>query len=279
MYLKNALRRPGSKNITKINLSKNKDLSEKAGIFLGDALIENPDHPVKKINFKDVCLGENGLMRIIEAANQNQNIKVLNVGVVTSVGLLRMAQCLRHNKSLEKLKFTESEVSHWSENSKSEFVAMLKEHKYFEKVKFEAAKGQDHKAFKKEIEFFVRKIKKCHEKNEDIEERKVSCTNEHLFASLLEMIENREDHEKMPVRKFFMNTFNNLMNDAIFALMKKQRKSNKNEILTMQGSIRFVSQYLMAELPENEREYDSEAESGEDGEENEEAEEAAEQAK
>ena len=35
------------------------------------------------------------------------------------------------------------------------------------------------------------------------------------------LIEEKEDHEKMPVRKFFNNTFGTLLNDAIFALMKK----------------------------------------------------------
>jgi hypothetical protein len=35
------------------------------------------------------------------------------------------------------------------------------------------------------------------------------------------MIENKDDHEKMPVRKFFNNTFDTLINDAIFALLKK----------------------------------------------------------
>jgi hypothetical protein len=207
-------------------------------------------------------------MRIIEAANQNKNITTLNVGIVTSHGLLRMAQSLRHNETLQKLKFTESEECPWNENVKAEFVKTLKSHKCFCKVKFESAKNSDNKMFKKEIDFFVKKIKKMHEKNEEIDERKISCTNEHLFNSLLEMIENREDHEKMPVRKFFMNTFNNLMNDAIFALMKKQRKTQKNEILSMEGSIRFVSQYLMENLPENELEDESDIEE-EEGEEEE----------
>lgn len=65
------MRRKGSKNITKLNLSKNKSLSEKAGIYLGDALIENPDHPVEKLNFKKVNLQEDGVLRIVEAANKN----------------------------------------------------------------------------------------------------------------------------------------------------------------------------------------------------------------
>ena len=58
----------------------------------------------------------------------------------------------------------------------------------------------------------------------------------------------------MPVRKFFNNTFDTLINDAVFALLKKQKKSKSTHILTMQGSIKFVAQFLMENLPENEQE-------------------------
>lgn len=135
---------------------------------------------------------------------------------------------------------------------------MLKGHKNLVKVKFDSAEGSDNSVFKKEIQFYVKKIKKCHKHNEQIEDRKNSCANEHLFQSLLAMIENKEDHEKMPVRKFFNNTFDTLINDAIFALLKKQRKSNNPQFFTMQGSIRFVAQFLQENLPENELENMSE---------------------
>ena len=62
-----------------------------------------------------------------------------------------------------------------------------------------------------------------------------------------------------------MNTFGTLLNDAIFALKKKQQK-NKSQasLLTMQGSIKFVAQYLQDHLPENEaNEGDSEEENDE----------------
>jgi len=116
---------------------------------------------------------------------------------------------------------------------------MLRTHKNLVKVKFESE--NDHALFKKEIEFFVGKIKKEHRANGEIEDRKESCESEHLFKNLLKMIEDKDDHEKMPVRKFFNNTFDTLINDAIFALMKKQSKSKSPQILTMQGSIKFVA--------------------------------------
>ena len=64
----------------------------------------------------------------------------------------------------------------------------------------------------------------------------------------------------MPVRKFFTNTFGTHLNDAIIALMKKQKKSKSNQIFTMQGSIKFVAQYLQDYINDEE----GEGESGED---------------
>ena len=54
-----------------------------------------------------------------------------------------------------------------------------------------------------------------------------------MFNGLLELIENSENHEKMPVRKFFNNTFGTLLNDAIFELKKKQEKTKNKELMTM----------------------------------------------
>ena len=98
-----------------------------------------------------------------------------------------------------------------------------------------------HKLFKKEIEMFVKKIKKEHKSESDMAERIESCSNDRMFQNLLKLIEDKDDHEKMPVRKFFNNTFGTLLNDAIFALMKKQEKSKSNAIFTMQGSVKFVA--------------------------------------
>ena len=231
--MKQVLERPGAVNITKLNLSKNCRLSDKAGIFLGDALKANCHHPVEKLSFKKINLGEDGLVRILEATNVNQNIVKLNLGLITDYELNIIAKCLKHNKSLDKLKFEEHPDSPWCQKSKDAFVCMIQGHKCLTKVKFDEAKDSDHKTFKKEIEFYVKKIKKEHKAKDAIEKRKESCTNDHLFNDLLEMIENKEDHEKMPVRKFFNNTFGSLLNDAIFALMKKQSKSKSTSIRTM----------------------------------------------
>lgn len=61
----------------------------------------------------------------------------------------------------------------------------------------------------------------------------------------------------MPVRKFINNTFGTLLNDALFALKKKQSKEPENtDIFTKKGSVRFVSLYLLENLPLHEKEPD-----------------------
>jgi len=52
---------------------------------------------------------------------------------------------------------------------------------------------------------------------------------------------------------FYRNTFADLVNDAIFALKKKQSKETENrELMTCEGSIKFVSQFLLDNLPAGE---------------------------
>ena len=110
LYLKEAIARPGAKNLTRLSLANNKNLSAQAGIFIGDALKENVDHPIEKLSFKGVDLGDEGLVRILEACNENKNIKKVNLGIVTSRGLGLIAKSLALNKSLTKIKFQEHET-------------------------------------------------------------------------------------------------------------------------------------------------------------------------
>ena len=58
----------------------------------------------------------------------------------------------------------------------------------------------------------------------------------------------------MPIRMFYRNTFNNLINTAIFELKKKQNNDQNNaDLFTKEGSIKFVASYLMDNLPDGER--------------------------
>ena len=57
-------------NITFLNL-KNNNFTSKAGEYIGEALVKNPEYPLGKLVFGGVCLEETGLVRIIEAVNSN----------------------------------------------------------------------------------------------------------------------------------------------------------------------------------------------------------------
>ena len=86
-------------------LAKNKGLNNKAGIHIGDALLANPDHPIEKISFKNVYLGDDGVLRILEACNGNKHIKKVHLGVVSNEGMKLMSKVLMHNTTLKKIKF------------------------------------------------------------------------------------------------------------------------------------------------------------------------------
>ena len=129
-------------------------------------MIQNPIHPVSKLNFKNINLGGDGLIRILEACNANKNIKSVNLGYVNSRGLCDIAKLLNGNKTLAKLKFAECKTGErWNQKSMDEFIVLIKDlhNTNLTKVKFEPATKKDelqgHKLFKKEIEFYVKKIK------------------------------------------------------------------------------------------------------------------------
>jgi hypothetical protein len=83
-------------------------------VFIGQGLIDNVDHPVTKISFKNCDLGEAGVHRIIEASNCNHNVKKINMGLVSDRSLKSIAQLLKNNTSLEKLKLSEHKSKTWS---------------------------------------------------------------------------------------------------------------------------------------------------------------------
>ncbi len=46
---------------------------------------------LEKLDFDDVCLGERGLLRIIDAANKTKTLEKLNVGVLTDNCLMLLS--------------------------------------------------------------------------------------------------------------------------------------------------------------------------------------------
>ena len=70
---------------------------------------------------------------------------------------------------------------------------------------------------------------------------------------MLKNIEDKKENCKMPVRKFFDNTFGNLLNDALFKLQKRQaREPDNDELFTTQGMIKTVAFHIADNLPDAE---------------------------
>lgn len=107
LYLSEAIRHSRESSITMMNFSST-NMQSRAGEFLGEALLSNPGYKIEKIKFKDVNLENNGLHRLLEAANANHNITRLHLGVVSDFGLITMSELLRNNTSLLRIEFQES---------------------------------------------------------------------------------------------------------------------------------------------------------------------------
>ena len=73
-------------NITKLILDGN-NFTSKAGEYIGEALANNTSYPIRRLSFSGISVESIGLTRVIEAANNNQNLKRLDIGVLTDQGL------------------------------------------------------------------------------------------------------------------------------------------------------------------------------------------------
>lgn len=51
---------------------------------------------------------------------------------------------------------------------------------------------------------------------------------------MLAQLESKSKNKNMPVRNFYNNTFGQILNDAIFALKKKQSKAKGDEAIELQ---------------------------------------------
>lgn len=170
------------------------------------------------------------MVRVIEAANQNKHILKLNVGVITNHGLEMLAELLKENDSLEELVFEETKdhQKFWTDTGRHAFCRMLKNFTQLKKVKITSTKEitdndekEKHELFINEIDFYT-KIK-SNEQRKKKEYAKIlsGCEPEAMFEGLTQNIEDKAKNMKMPVRKFFNNTFGILLNDALFKLQKQ----------------------------------------------------------
>lgn len=246
-------------NITKLNLKGNK-FTSRAGEYIGSALASNPDYKIFKISFEKINLETIGLVRVIEAVTQNKNILKLNLGIVTDAGLCELAELLKENDSLEELIIEETKDHQkvWSKKGREAMCNLMREHTQIRKVKLKTKnETKEHELFEKEIEFYAKQKAKMNKIHKEYEEIMKSCGHSQMFDNMIKLIEEKDDVHKMPVRKFFNNTFGTLLNDAIFELKNEQTKRpNDAEFFTVEGQVKYVAFKLLDGLPEGEMRHD-----------------------
>lgn len=138
LAISEVLRKPNHCNITKLDLSDNSRFTHKAGEYIGQALLDNEGNSkLEKLEFSGVCLGERGLLRIIDAANKTKSLEKLNVGVLTDSGLMLLSQRLQGNSFLLELEFSETDdhQQYWSSEAMRMFCDLLKQSTMLKKVK------------------------------------------------------------------------------------------------------------------------------------------------
>ena len=74
-----------------------------------------------------------------------------------------------------------------------------------------------------------------------------------MFDKLLKLIEDPDSNQKMPVRRFYDNTFKQSLNRAIYNLKKEQMKHPEvQEYFTLEGMVKSVAFDMLENLPEGE---------------------------
>lgn len=68
-------------------------------------------------------------------------------------------------------------------------------------------KSDDAQLFLEEIEFYTDHKSHNMKKTKHMDERMRSCDTESMFKQMHEYLEHKDKNEKMPVRKFFNNSF------------------------------------------------------------------------
>ena len=141
LHLAQVFEKTEGQNITKLKLDGN-NFTTKAGEYIGGALSANPSYKIKKISFGEMSLESIGMVRIVEACNLNTNIRSLNIGILTDEGLLRLAEILSENTSLEELEMEETKdhQKYWTSESRGAFTEMLRHCTVLKKVSIQFAR-------------------------------------------------------------------------------------------------------------------------------------------
>ena len=99
---------------------------------------------------------------------------------------------------------------------------MLKDHTNIKRIKVTPFKREDGSGeeeadnFKREIDFFTNNKTQDQDKWDKFSKRAGQCDSSYMFENMLKLVEDKDKRKKMPVRKFFNNTFGQVLNNAMF---------------------------------------------------------------
>ena len=229
------------RGLTALKLDKN-NVKSKTAEFIGDVLIDDPTYPIEELSFKDTHLEENGLRRLIIAATKNHNIRKLKLGYITDFGMQLLTQELL-NTNLKKLDFQESEESPISEKEKDAFIDKL-EDSTLEKVGYEDEK----------VQYYFKTRKEAIKSHKQFKKRNLVLAQKSIVKKVIKKVDGKKKADKVAIKKYFRNTFGDLLNDAMYELTRKQEKFPDNdEYFTVEGCCTFIGEFLLDHLPEHEQ--------------------------
>lgn len=233
----------------KLNLAEN-DLKSKSGEYIGEVLIDNPDYPIEEINFKGNRLEEYGIRRILVAATKNKNIKKLNLGYISDFGLELLSHELL-NTNLIKLAFEEDPEKPFTDKVRDKFIEAFKagiDNSEDFTIQVIDCKDERIQYYSRERKDQIKDLKKFKKRNK-------ALTQKSLVDMIIKCVEGKRKPNKIAIKKYFKNTFGDLLNDAMYELSRKQEKFPDNdEYFTVEGSCVFVGEFLLEHLPEHEKE-------------------------
>ena len=105
------------------------------------------------------------------------------------------------------------------------------------------------------IEYYCNERKKQIKEFKEYKKRNKALSQKLLVKKTMDKIEGKRAPHKVAIKKYFKNTFGDLLNDAMYELMRKQEKfPQEKDFFTVEGCCTFVGEYLLLNLPIHERE-------------------------
>lgn len=135
LYLADVLEKERGANITDLNLSRN-NLLDKAGMYIGDALVKSQDYPLQQLLFKGVDLQKEGTRRVFDSIMINKKVKRLHIGLVGNSTLQELTQMMERQPGLIELEFQEDQKDPWELAQTKAFAKAVRNHTQLESVRF-----------------------------------------------------------------------------------------------------------------------------------------------